>query len=172
LSVKSCVTSGVASKPTTKARSVTQPHGLVEKLDGRFLLELETVRETELLAVDEQSDLPTAGWLGVETADFVGRLVVIDDFEIGLLKIGDAFAALVGHDEDHVHFVGSGADGRKRPIHGSTLVGGWRCLIGWRTVCRGGGGVGCDCCGAVGAESVDCAVAGSPRSEPAPVRLL
>jgi len=78
--------------------------------------------------------------LGVETADFVGRLVVIDDFEIGLLKIGDAFAALVGHDEDHVHFVGSGRMVGSVPSTGA--LGRRVAVFDWLAYCLPGAEVG------------------------------
>ena len=47
---------------------------------------------------------------GVEAADYLRRLVVVEDVEIVLLEIGDAAPVLVGYGEDDVHFVGAHAD--------------------------------------------------------------
>ena len=54
----------------------------------------------------------------MEAADFLGRLVVVEDLEIVLLEVGDPAAMLVGHGEDNVDLVGGRLDrgqiGRRR----------------------------------------------------------
>ena len=55
LSVKSCVTSGVVSKPITNALSYLGRMIWFEKLDGRFLLELEAVAHG-VAGVDQKAD--------------------------------------------------------------------------------------------------------------------
>ena len=92
-------------KTHDKRLIVVRTNGLVQKLDGRFLFELEAVAHG-VAGVDEQADLQRQIGFGVEAANFLRRLVVVDDTEIALLEIGDAAAVLVGHGEHDVDFVG------------------------------------------------------------------
>ena len=111
-------------------------HRLVQELDGRLLLELETVADG-IAGIDEQSDLQGQIGFGVEATQFCRRLVIVHDAEIGLLEIGDTLAMLVGDGEHDVHFVGRSLDRGDR-ING--IVGGLGSLVGR---CRGGWVRGC-----------------------------
>ena len=65
---------------------VAGPYRLVEKLNGRFLLELETVPHG-VAGIDQQPDLQRQVGLVVEAANLLNRLAVIDHGEIALGKI-------------------------------------------------------------------------------------
>ena len=95
---------------------------LVQKLNGGFLFELEPVAHG-IAGVDEQADLQRQVGFGVEAADGLGRLVVVDHVEIALLQVGDAAAVLVGHGEDDVDFVGLRLDGGESLVVGRRRMG-------------------------------------------------
>ena len=100
-----------------KGAVVTLTHGLVQKLDCRFLLELEAVAH-RTAGIDQQAHLQRQIRLGVEAANLRHRLVVVHDAKVALLQIGHALAVLVGHSEDDVHFVGAD-DGFWEHLRGS-----------------------------------------------------
>ena len=108
-SVKSCVTSGVVSKPMTNAWSKLRPDDLVQELDGRFLLELEAVAH-RVAGVDEQSDAQRQVGFLAERADRLRGLAVVENSEIVLREVFYEVAALVGDGEDDVDFVHALAD--------------------------------------------------------------
>ena len=56
---------------------IAGPDRLVEKLNGRFLLELETVAD-RVAGIDQQSDLQRQIGLVVKAANLLGRLAVVD----------------------------------------------------------------------------------------------
>jgi len=83
---------------------ITGPDRLVEKLNRRFLLELETVADG-VAGIDQQPDLQRQIGFIVKAANLVGRFAVIDDREIALRQVPYIAAMLVGDGEHDVHFV-------------------------------------------------------------------
>ena len=85
---------------------------------------------TELLASISKPTCSGKIGLGVEAANFLRRLVVVEHAKIVLLQIGDAASVLVGHGEHHVHFVGGRADRRQRVVASRGIwvsAGFWSC---------------------------------------------
>ena len=83
---------------------IPRPDRLVQKLDGRFLLELEAVAH-RVAGIDQQSDLQRQLGLVVKAANLVGWPAVVDDREIALGQVLHVVAMPIGHGEDDVHFV-------------------------------------------------------------------
>ena len=83
---------------------VSGPHRLVEKFDGGFLLELETVAH-RIAGIHHQPDLEGQIGLVVEAADLLGRLAVVEYRKIALGQILYVAAMFVGDREHHIHFV-------------------------------------------------------------------
>ena len=71
---------------------------------------------TELLASISSPTCERQIGFGVEAADFLRRLVVVEHVEVALLQIGNAAPMLVGHREHDVHFVGGRTDGGDRVV--------------------------------------------------------
>ena len=68
-----------------KCLVVLRPYGLIEKRDGRFLLELEAVAH-RVAGVHQQPDLQRQIGFAVETANLIRGLVVVDDLKVRLLQ--------------------------------------------------------------------------------------
>ena len=75
----------------------------IQKLNGRFLLELEPVAHG-IAGVDQQSHLQGQIGLTAEAAQF-RRFPVVQNFEIVFLQIFDVVPVFVGDRENHAHFV-------------------------------------------------------------------
>ena len=104
LSVKFWVTSGVTSKPTTKALSYRGRIVWLRNSMADFLLELEAVAH-RVAGIDQQSDLQRQLGFVVKAANLLGGPVVVDDRKIALGQVLHVVAMPVGHGEDDVHFV-------------------------------------------------------------------
>ena len=86
-------------------------HGLIQKLDCRFLFELEAVPHRGT-GVDQQAHLQRQIRLRVETSNIRHRPVVIHKVKVRLLQIRYPLAMLVGYRKYHVYFVGAHPDFR------------------------------------------------------------
>src|SRR5580704_350134 len=113
---------GCRVKAHHKRLIVTRTHGLIQKFNRRLLLELEAVAN-RVASIYEKPDLQRQVRLGVETANFLRRLVVVDHVKIALLQIGDAPPVLVGYGEHYVHFVSLGPDGCNWLVTSATVIG-------------------------------------------------
>ena len=78
------------------------PESLVQKLDRRFLFELETLAH-RLAGVYQQSHLQGKIRLTIEAEDRLGRLVVVQNLEILVLEVLHVVAVLVGDGENQVN---------------------------------------------------------------------
>ena len=112
-SVKSGVTLGSQIKADDKGLVVLPTDRLFQKLDSRFLLELEATAH-RLAGVDQQTDLQGQIRLAAEAEDLFRRLAVVQNFEIVFLQILDVVAVLVGDGENQVDFVHGLAHGEDR----------------------------------------------------------
>ena len=88
---------------------VLGPNGLVQELDGRFLLELEPVAH-RVAGIHQKSHLERQVGLVAEVLHLIGRLGVIDDLEIVLLEILHIPSMLIRDSKNHIHFVDGLAD--------------------------------------------------------------
>ncbi len=104
---------------------------LVKKFDSGFLLELEAVAH-RVAGIDEQSDLQRQIGFRVEAANFLWRLIVVDDAEVSLLQIGDAATMLVGDGEHDIDLVRLGNNGGDGIVALSRRIGGLLILYRWR----------------------------------------
>ena len=83
---------------------IAGPDRLVEKLNRRFLLELETVPDG-VAGIDQQPDLQRQIRFIMKAANLLGRLAVIDYRKIALRQVPYVAAMLIGHGEYDVHFI-------------------------------------------------------------------
>ena len=95
---------GSQVKADDKGLVVLPPDRLFQKLDGRFLLELEATAH-RFAGVDQQADLQGQIRLAAEAEDLFRWLAVVQNLEIVFLQILDVVAVLVGDGENQVDFV-------------------------------------------------------------------
>ena len=79
------------------------PEGLLQKRDGRVLLEREAIVH-RLAGIDQQADLQGKIRFALKAEDLLRRLVVVKNLEIVLLQVLDVVVVLVGDGEDQVDF--------------------------------------------------------------------
>src|SRR5207249_1385593 len=78
--------------------------GLVQKLNCRFLLELETVADG-VTGIDQKSDAQRQFGLAPETANFFNRLLIVDDLEVAFAEVLHIMVVLIRHSKHHAYFV-------------------------------------------------------------------
>ena len=100
-------------KAHDKCLVVAGMDGLIQKFDRGFLLELEAVAY-RVAGVNQQADLQRQIGFGVKASNLLRRFVIVQDFEVVLLEIGDPAAMLIRDREYDVHLVGGRPQGGER----------------------------------------------------------
>ena len=104
---------GFQGKADDKGLIVLRPNRLAQKIDGRFLLELEAIAH-RLAGIDQEADLQGKVSLTVETEYLLRRLTIVQNLEIVLLQALYVVAVLVGDGENQVYFAHRRAEDEQR----------------------------------------------------------
>ena len=86
---------------------------VLQETDGGILLEFEAAVDRSAY-VDEQAEVQRQIGFAAEVENGLWRLVIVEDGEIGLIKVADKFAVLVGGNEQNVNFVDAFVNGEQR----------------------------------------------------------